>query len=181
MNIPSVLIRISTGEILRHADLPISDPTQPVPGLDPDLKWLIKNQPFSEPDYDERIFILNRIETVTATAHPTYPLYDQYLITFTTAKRTKQEIKEEVNNARRAALQRVWKPEEQLETLAVLGSILLRKIDGLTLTPEEQEAVDRIIEIGDQHAQNEANSRSLKTRVDNDEEPDLDDGWVEPE
>ena len=38
MSVPAVLIRLSTGEIIKHDVLPVADPVnQEVQGLDPDL------------------------------------------------------------------------------------------------------------------------------------------------
>ena len=45
----------------------------PIEGLDPNLEWLVKYEPFVRPDYDSRIFILRQVEEVTTEPHPVYP------------------------------------------------------------------------------------------------------------
>jgi hypothetical protein len=94
MSIPAVLIRLSTGEILKHDDLSkiTADPTQPIAGLDPDLKWLIKAQPYSPPQYDERYYLLNQVNTIVDTAPAGFhESFGQYVTTFTTTKRSLDE------------------------------------------------------------------------------------------
>ncbi len=46
MTVPATLIRIATGEVLIRGLLPVA-PTEPVPGLDPELQWLIDYEPFA--------------------------------------------------------------------------------------------------------------------------------------
>jgi len=103
MGTPAVLIRKSTGEIIKHADYPRVD-MQPIIGLDPDLEWLIVNTPYVEPDYDSRLFVLQRTEAITAIPHPQYPLLNQYQISFSTDKREKPEIIASIDNAETDAL-----------------------------------------------------------------------------
>lgn len=177
MPIPSVLIRISTGDIIKHADLPTLDPLSPIPGLDTDLKWLIKFQPFNQPDYDIRLFILKKIEEVTVIPHPDYPLYSQYLITFDTIKRPADDIKAQVDNAERAALGRIFPPERQLKTLSLGLAVLFRETANLALTPEEEAIKTQVIEMSDKLWQNHETAKLKKTEVDEGGEPNLDADW----
>ena len=98
MSLPAVLIRISTGEIIKHDLYPRED-MELVVGLDPDLKWLLKYTPFTQPDYDSRIYKLIRTEEITEIAHPDYPHLDQYKITFGTEKRPDEDIILAIENA----------------------------------------------------------------------------------
>ena len=43
MSLPSVLIRISTGEVIKHSNYPVADMSE-AQGLDSDFKWLIKRK-----------------------------------------------------------------------------------------------------------------------------------------
>ena len=53
MTVQATLIRKSTGEVLQRGALPVADPlNDTVPGLDPDLEWLIDYEPFAAPLYD---------------------------------------------------------------------------------------------------------------------------------
>ena len=106
MTVPATLIRIATGEVLIRGLLPVA-PTEPVPGLDPDLQWLIDYEPFAPPLYDSRVFLLQTTMDITVLDHPTYPLYKQYRITYATVRRAVNEIKEHIVNAERNEVLRV--------------------------------------------------------------------------
>ena len=178
MSVPSVLIRISTGEIIKHDILPV-DPSIPVPGLDPDLKWLIKYEPFASPQYDARIFNLERTEEVTTTAHPDWPLYDQYLITYATLRRPVEEIELEIVNKERVELQRHI---DYADKLSILGlAVIFRQLDGLQLTPVEQQIRDRIVRNGLKIYRNYLRRRQLEQEAATIQTPDIDAGWEAPD
>lgn len=176
MSTPAVLIRISTGEVIKHANLP-GDPTQPIPGLDSDLKWLIKREPFAAPDYDERYFILNRIETAMQAPHPDYPLYEEWRITYTTTKRPTPEIVDEVKNAEQDALQKVFPARDQLKLLALGIAVLFRAQDGLQLNAKETAIKNKVLNLAQKIWQNDSVARTKETAVLANSEPDLDADW----
>jgi hypothetical protein len=179
MTVPATLIRLSTGEVLQRGTLPVADPTQPVPGLDPDLKWLIDYIPYGTPLYDSRVYQLQTTEEVTTTPHPDYPIYDQYLITYDTVRRTVDEITSAVINKEREELTH---HVDYLEKLAMLGlTILFREIDGLTLTPVEESIKDRIIRNGIKIFQNHQRRKQLEQEASQLDPMDIDAGWATPD
>lgn len=180
MSVPAVLIRISTGEIIKHDVLPVADPaTQEVQGLNPDLKWLIKHEPFAPPQYDSRVYQLQTTEAVTEEEHPDYPLYDRYLITYQTIRRPVDEIQQAIINAERVEFGR---HVDYLEKLAILGiSILSRRIEGLQLSQTEQNIMNRIERNGNKIWQNHQRRKQLEAEAEQVQPVDIDAGWATPD
>lgn len=180
MSVPAVLIRISTGEIIKHDNLPVSDPsTQTVVGLDPDLKWLIKHEPFGSPQYDSRVYSLVKTETVTEEEHPDYPLYDRYLITYQTERRAVEEIQQAIINAERVQFSQ---NVDYMDKLSMLGlTVLFRQLDGLQLTNTEKQIRDRIVRNGVKIFQNHQRRKQLEQEAGQVQPVDIDGGWAVPD
>ena len=180
MTVPAVLIRVSTGEIIKHAPLPVADPVnETVPGLDPDLKWLVKHEPFAAPLYDSRVYILERTEAVTDEPHPDYPLYSRYLITYNTVRRPVEQVQQAIINKEREELQRHI---DYIDKLAILGlTVLFRQLDGLQLTAVEREIRDRVVRNGVKIFQNHQRRRQLEAEAEQVQPLDIDDGWTAPD
>lgn len=177
MSLPAVLIRKSTGEILKHANWPNSDIT-PVVGLDPDLEWLLKHEPFPSPEYDARIFKLNVVEEVTTEDHPDYPGIKQYKRTFATSKRPDTDIKLHIDNAEEAANRDLvqYRTDDKLFMLAL--GILTRINDGIAPSAKEQAILDQVKAYDVAIWKNDAEKELKKAQVDAGEEPNIDDGWT---
>ena len=120
MGTPAVLIRKSTGEIIKHADYPRED-MQPIAGLDSDLEWLVEYIPYVQPDYDSRIFVLLTTESVTTKPHPEWNWLNQYQITYSTVKRPESEITEAIVNAETDANSKIFSYTKQLFIIFVIG------------------------------------------------------------
>ena len=180
MSVSAVLIRISTGEVIKHANYPKAEIT-PVDGLDPDLRWLIKHTPFEQPDYDSRVFKLIRTEDITNEPHPVYPLLEMYKITFATEKRTDEEIQSSIENVESDATNNIV-TYDKLNKLLLLGlAVLFRNVDGQTLNPKEQVIKDRVVAVGTKVWKNDAELRLKIQQLANGEEPNIDDGWERSE
>ena len=176
MSLPSVLIKKSTGEIVKHANYPRMDMAE-VKGLDPNYEWLVKLEPFVQPDYDSRLFILNRIEEVTTEAHPNYSHLNVYKITYELEKRTNDEIEKHIENQEIIANQQVFEPNKQLETTIKVLNALIRSIKNLKLTDDETEAFAMINDISVKFAKNKDVKKLKKQQLIDGEEPELDEGW----
>ena len=176
MGTPAVLIKKSTGEIIKHADYPRED-MLPIEGLDPDLEWLIKYEPFVRPDYDSRIFILRQVEEVTTDPHPVYTDLNQYKITFETEKRPNEDIQIEIQNAEQEANQGVVPPTRQLKLLALGVGVLFRALDGLELTAKETAIKNEIVDKAVKLWKNDNNLQNKITALAQGEEPNIDEGW----
>lgn len=176
MSLPSVLVRKSTGEIIKHDLYPRED-MQPVEGLDPDLEWLLKYEPFVRPDYDSRLFILQQNEEITETPHPDYAHLNQYLITFATLKRDVEEIQAHIENAETNANQSVLPYEKQLKIITLGLGVLFRKVEGMSLNAKEQVIADRVESIAVKLWKNDQTLRDKVEQLANGEEPNLDEGW----
>lgn len=174
--LPAVLLRISTGEILKHDVYPRED-MGPIVGLDPDLKWLLKYTPFDEPVYDSRIFILNRIEEITVLPHPDYTHLDQYKITFTTTKRSDEEIEASILNAERDANDKLL-PFSDFNKIMILSvGVIVRYAKGQTLTQPEINMMNKLLDIAVKVWKNDDELKAKILQLSNGEEPQIDMGW----
>lgn len=176
MTVPATLRRISTGEILKRGILPNSPDISPV-GLDPDLEWLIDYTPYAMPDYDPRVFQLVTEFAPTQTAHPLYPLYNQYLITYRTEKREADYVKSQAEAKERERLE-VNVDYTQRDKLVLLGlAVLFRSLDGLELNAKETVIRNRVMTAAVNLWKNDARVQELKAQIDAGQEIDLDEGW----
>ena len=180
MGTPAVLIRKSTGEIIKHADYPRLD-MQPVSGLDPDLEWLIKTTPYVQPDYDSRIYILNQIESVTTEPHPEWPWLNQYQITYQTVKRVADEIIQAIENAENEANSNVLPYTKQLKILSLGVATLFRRVEGMTLTAKETKIKNKCLAIGTNVWKNHDTATAKVAEVTAGSEPQIDAGWEKTE
>lgn len=176
MSVPSVLIRISTGEIIKHAIYPKSEVT-PIESLEPDLKWLIKYTPYSKPDYDSRVFSLITTQEITEIAHPTYPEMDQFLITYDTLKRSNEEIQVQIENAETDANEGLMPYQQRVKLLTLGLGILIRKTDGLTLTNKEVVLQDKIVAAAVKIWKNDNELKLKIQQLLDGTEPEIDAGW----
>lgn len=176
MSLPAVLIRISSGEIIKHANYPNADMSA-VQGLDTDLKWLLKYTPFVQPDYDSRLFILTTTEEVTEIAHPDYSNLDQYKITYGTTKRENTEIEEYIANAESFANESMLPYDKRLKLMALAIGVLIRKTNGITLGNKEKAIEDKMIALAVRIWKNDQQLKDKISQLANGEEPELDAGW----
>jgi hypothetical protein len=177
MTVPATLIRTSTGEVLTRGLLPV-DPSIPVPGLDPDLEWLIDYEEFAPPLYDGRVYALQTTMDATATPHPDWPLYNQYAITYDTVRRAVDDIKEEIINAERNEFGRHI---DFAPKLAILGlAVAFRQMDGLQLSPIEQKVYDRVMANALKIFQNYQRRQQLENEAEQLQPLDIDAGWATP-
>lgn len=176
MGTPSVLIRKSTGEIIKHADYPRID-MEPISGLDPDLEWLVKYQPYEAPDYDSRIYILRTTESITTEPHPDYPHLNQYQITFSTVKRDAPEIITAIENAENDANSQVFPYIRQLKVLALGIGVLFRRVEGMTLTAKETAIKNKCMTIAMNVWKNHDAAKAKIDQVNAGLEPEIDAAW----
>ena len=176
MSLPSVLIRKSTGEILKQAPYPNEDMT-PIQGLDPDLEWKLKHTPFASPDYDSRIFELEQIEEVTEEAHPVYPDIKIYKKTFKTNKRPDTDINRAIENAEEAANRDLvsYRTDDKLFMLSI--GILTRINAGIQPNAKEQAILDKVMAFDVKVWKNDEEKNRKKDQVTAGLEPDIDSGW----
>lgn len=175
--LPSVLIRISTGEILQRALYPRDD-MGPVQGLDPDLEWCVVRTPFAAPDFDPRYYALVQTEQRGASVDAEYPHLHPWNITFTTQKRPKPDIKVSAENKERVELGRHIRDVETNKLILYGLAILFRLINQQQLTAREQQIRDRLLAIIVKLRANDDRVQEILTQIEADQEPDLDAGWA---
>lgn len=176
MSKPSVLIKKSTGEIIKRANYPRED-MGVIEGLDPDLEWLVIHVPFAYPDYDSRIFVLNQLEEVTAVAHPDYPSLNQYKITYSTEKRPDADVVTHIENAEIDANENVIGYKNKTKLFALAVGVLIRRLDNLQTTPKEQAILDIALANAIKIWKNDASAKAKLQELQDGLEPDIDAGW----
>lgn len=93
------------------------------------------------------------------------------------SKRSDAEIIENIKNAEDLANNNVFPTTKQLKYMALGIAVLNRKIDGATLTSKEENLLQIIHQKAVDIWQNDQNMRDKITQLNNQQEPDLDDGW----
>ena len=176
MSLPSVLIKKSTGEIIKHADYPRIDMAL-VEGLDPDLEWLLKYEPFAQPDYDSRLFTLVRTEAITTTPHPDYVHLNQYLITFATERRADADIVLAIENAETNANEQLVKYQTRTKIFALALGVLIKRLDNLNTNVQEQAVLNKMLGIAVNVWKNDATLKAKLQQVIDGEEPEIDAQW----
>jgi hypothetical protein len=176
MSKPSVLIRKSTGEILKHCPYPKEDMSE-VEGLDPDLEYLVKHEPFQSPDYDPRIFELEVEEALTQEPHPEHPHLNVYKKTYKTKKRPNEDIIRQIENAEESANRELldYRTDEKLFMLAI--GILTRINAGVQPSAKEQEILDKVMAYDVPIWKNDTEKEKKKQQVLDGIEPEIDAGW----
>ncbi len=176
MAIPAILIRKSTGEILKHANYPNEDGSSII-GLDPDLEWLAKYSPFDSPDYDSRIYELVITDSVTTDPHPDYPNLKQFKRTYQTSKRPDVDIIAAIQNQENAANEEMvsFQTKTKLNTIAI--NALIKQNLKLVLTTKEQDVLTEISAYAAQMWKNDAEKEAKVKQVTDGLEPNIDEGW----
>lgn len=165
-----------TIEIIKRGEYPNLD-MEPVQGLDPDLEWLLVYEPFVQPDYDPRIYVIQRNEEITQVPHPQYSHLNQFKVTFLLVKRAVEEINVSIANAEALANESLLKYEERLKILTLGLAVLFRKTDGSTLLAKEIAIRDKVVALGTRIWKNDANAQAMITAIQSQTEPNLDEGW----
>jgi len=164
------------GGVLKHAPWPNAD-MSPVIGLEPDLEWFLKYEPFPSPEYDSRIWILAITEDVTTEKHPDYPTINTYKRTYAENKRPDADINLAIENAEEAANTTLtdYRNNEKLFMLA--QGIQVRRSRGTQPNAAELAIEDQILAFDVNIWKNDATKKSKKDQVANGQEPDIDAGW----
>lgn len=177
--LPSVLRRISTGEILARSLYPRDD-MGPVEGLDPDLEWMVIRTPFPVPDYDPRYYALVTTEERGPDPDATFAHLRPWVVTYDTEKRPKPDIIVSAENKERTELARHVRAVE-FEKLAMLGlAILFREVQGLQLTGRENAIKAGILSTAVKLRANDDRLQDVIQQINANQEPDLESGWSAP-
>lgn len=189
MSIPAILIDKNTGEILNpNTNYPNADGS-PVAGLQENLQYLIKEQPFDRPDVDYRIFILDEdLPDTKAIAvageldllpnHPDFPNLKSYQKKFKSTKRPDTEINIAIDNAEEAANQQLVTFRDDTKLFMTALGTLIREREGVQPNAKEQEILNQIIAYDVPIWQNDNNKKNKKDQVTAGQEPNIDDGWT---
>ncbi len=184
MSVPAVLVRKSTKEILRFAPYFKLDLTPVVPedGLDPDLEWLIIHIPYAEPTYDSRIYLLVQenpnLESLDSFPdHPSYQGIKAYQITYSTERRSNDEIIISIDNAEKQANDLIWSEGEHKDKQLLMMQASLKKSSGATLNEYEEELLVYMNAIAVKLSKNRDNRNILVGQVNANQVPNIDQGW----
>jgi hypothetical protein len=181
MEVASVLIQKSTKSIIKYASYPKAEIT-PITDIDPDYEWLIQNTPYTEPDYDPRIYLmvtnypdLNLLNTFQE--HPLYPGIKEYRITYSPEKRSKEDIIISIDNAQKEANDLIWSEGEHKDKQLLMMQASLKASTGATLNDYEESLLEAMNIIAVKLSKNEDNRNILVSMVNANVVPNIDEGW----
>lgn len=177
MTVPATLIRISTQEVIKRGTLPTT-PDQPVPGLDPDFEWLIDYIPYNSPEYDPRIYSLITTMANTDIPHPTWALYNQFLITYTTEKRNQEELKAAVDQKEQDVLNALISYDVKDKLITDMIGILIALSESLNLDDDETAVLAEMEAKYVSRKIHKNRKKKLYDDIEKDKPFDIDDGWV---
>lgn len=160
-----VLRRKSTGEIIgRNKLYPNIDETATIVGLDPDLEYLPMDQDV-QPDYDPRYFSIATSEDKEGS---------NWHIQWVTTKRSVDEIKQAIQNAKNLEISKIIPSVDKDEMLVLALGVLFRLTKGLSLTEQEKAVQARVEKANSVLQQNLAIASDKEAAVIANAEPDLD-------
>lgn len=168
----SALVENVDYQILNRNNCPRID-GQPVVGLEPNTEWMANYEPYKTMDYDPRVYIPVKHETPTVIAHPSYPNYHQFLITYTYERRSNEDIvtaiKAKMSDANASLI--TQSDRDMLNVITINSGYNLA--DGKQLTPEEITAKNRLQEVNCKMQKNIAHAQSLIDVVNDGGTPDI--------
>jgi len=172
-------LRVSDGVILaRNVTYPTTTDDGPIAGDDGTVKFLAINEGAPQvagTDYDARFFSVVTTEGPEegwkTAEHPSY------IITHTPTKRPLEEIKANASNEATLANAKVFPPSEVSVDLAIVVAAINRDAKGLTLTDDEQAAVERNAKRAAAFAANSVKLEEIHAQIDDGQEPDLTAGY----
>jgi hypothetical protein len=141
--------------------------------LNPDYRYFIPYEPYTIPNYDSRYYDYRKVETPSSLTHPSYPLYNQWLVEHILTKRSNNDIFISVENARKVANASLIDFDLQAMTFA----IIIKKQNNEILTDEENQILLDWVTVGNRLIQNKQTELNKKTQITNGQEPDIDAGW----
>jgi hypothetical protein len=161
-----------------NENLTLNSDLLPPVGIDPDLEVLIPYIPYVIPDYDPRIHYLQTVKEPTLIPDTIYPQINQWKITYNIIKRDAIDIKESIENAKNDSNNLAFPIQKQLEHIVVGLNALKKYVLGQNLSPVELVVNQRITHYANILLANRENEELLKNIVDEDGEPNLNEGWI---
>lgn len=147
--------------------------TQYPTGLNANYKYFVPYEPSTFPNYDSRYYDYALSETPVEINHPVYPIYKQWLVQHILTKRSNADIFLSIENARRIANKTLI--DFDLQVMA--EAVIIKKINGVTLTAEENQILLDWTTVGNKLIANKQLEAVKKLQVTNNQEPDIDTGW----
>lgn len=151
-------------------------------GLSPDLEYFAERIPYSYPDSDERLEIVQeaRVMTEDIESETGVRYYD---LIYSATDRTKEDKKSSVEDLMNQANSSVFPSKKQLLYLAMYTAIVDRKHSGQNITPAMQNVYNKVDAKITKMWQNYLLHLSKQNDIDSDLPPFLDIGWkdIDPE
>jgi hypothetical protein len=161
-------------EILNHNAV-ILDPD--VQGLDPDLEYFVKREPYPYPDVDYRLQAVTTTEWVKDEFDTEYPTLRKWEKIYQTASRTDNELKTSVDSEEQQSNATVFPNIKQFKYLALYVGIVRREANGLNISAAQQDIIDKVEAKLENMWINHVNALSKKADIDASNPIDLDSGW----
>lgn len=155
----------------------------PIIGADPNLEVLVKRTPFSIPDYDPRLMLLQTDQNPSLENEfdSEYPTQRMWVTTYSLVERDAADKSVSVDEAENDANYQVFPTQKQLKYMVMALAIIDRKASGLTISAKQQKVLDAVqlkaLKIWNNHIVGEAKKAELLQGL----EVDLDADWENEE
>jgi hypothetical protein len=164
------LINILTGDIISHnIEIDENNPKDYGSGY----TYFITYEPYSIIDYDQRYYDYEKDETPTNEPHPIYTQFKKWLIEHQYIKRSNIDIFQSVDNACRLA-NYSWRNED---LFFIAQGLIQKQLNNIDLTEDEENIMLDYVNRTNKIIQNNQHSTNLKSQIELEQEPNLDEGW----
>jgi hypothetical protein len=155
----------------------------PVQGLNPDFEVLVKRTPFEMPDYDSRLVYLVVHTEISEEYDTEYPTQRMWVTTYSTLDKPLADMITSVDEAENDANYQVMPTQKQLKYMVIAIALIDKKVSGLTLTPLQQNMLDRLQAKAVRIWINHVTSLGKKAELEANGTVDLDSDWenIDPE
>lgn len=175
-----VLIDKRDNKVLNNnAKYPRKNLNENIIGLDNNLEYLIEYEPTPKPIIDSRLYKINVEYNITNIPHPEYPNLKQYQKLYNIEKKSFEEIKEAIENREQRANEKVFDYKEQIKHLTICVGALIHQAEGNTLNAKQSAVLSKMKQRAIKFWQNEQRKIDIENEIINNNEPDLDTGWIE--
>lgn len=155
----------------------------PISGIAPNLEVLIKRTPYPIPDYDSRLKYLVVHTNISEDFDIEYPTQRMWVTTYSLLDRPLLDIFNSVEEAENDANYQVMPTQKQLKYMVIAIALIDKKASGLTLTPLQQNMLDRLQAKAVRIWINHVTSLGKKAELEANGTVDLDSDWenIDPE
>ena len=150
-------------------------------GLDPDLEYFVKREPFPYPNVDHRIQAVKTSEWIFDEQDTEYPELKVWKKTYETIARSKDEIKDAVEEEEANANNVMFPYKNVMKYIGLYAAIVRREAKGLSITAKQQEILDKVEAKLEKLWNNHILREQKNADIDSENPIDVDYGWEKEE